>query len=156
MQDLHNDIAAVNHDGANYELGRGTNCLYCTTAYEMRRRGYDVQAQQDWVGGIRGDMPAAMFEGAKNELLYDFSSTPMTSEERYINTAYATQTLMETVEAQGEGARGYIGVQWAEGGGHNGHPEGFAQEAEGGVRADSADHAAFHQQGIHVHPGDFD
>ena len=119
MQDLHNDIAAVNHDGANYELGRGTNCLYCTTAYEMRRRGYDVQAQQDWVGGIRDDMPAAMFEGAKNELLYDFSSTPMTSEERYINTAYATQTLMETVEAQGEGARGYIGVQWAGGGGHS-------------------------------------
>lgn len=119
MQDLHNDIAAVNHNGAADELGRGTNCLYCTTAYEMRRRGYDVQAQQDWVGGIRGDMPAAMFEGAKNEILYDFSSTPMSSDERYVKTAYATQVLMETVEAQGEGARGYIGVQWA--GGQGGH-----------------------------------
>lgn len=119
MQDLHNDIAAVNHNGAYDELGRGTNCLYCTTAYEMRRRGYDVQAQQDWVGGIRGDMPDAMFEGAKTEMLYDISGRSLNDSTRIADSAYGTQLLMQTVEAQGEGARGYIGVEWNGGGGHS-------------------------------------
>lgn len=120
MQDFHNDIAAVNHDGSDYELGRGTNCLYCTTAFEMRRRGYDVQAQQDWVGGIRGDMPSAMFEGAKTEIVYDISNIPTNSPDRLEYTALATQKLMATVEAQGEGARGYIGVTWeGDQGGHS-------------------------------------
>lgn len=120
MQDLHNDIAAVNHNGANYELGRGTNCMYCTTAYEMRRRGYDVQAQQDWVGGIlHADMPDVMFEGAKTEALYDISGRSLNDPSRLADSAVGTQLLMETVEAQGEGARGYIGVYWNEGGGHS-------------------------------------
>ena len=120
MKDLHNDIAAVNHDGGSYELGRGTNCLYCTTAYEMRRRGYDVQAQQDWVGGIRGDMPSAMFKGANTELVYDISSIPSSSPERLAYSEKATQSLIETIEAQGDGARGYIGVQWMDNqGGHS-------------------------------------
>lgn len=119
MQDLHNDIAAVNHNGANDELGRGTNCLYCTTAYEMRRRGYDVQAQQDWVGGIRGDMPDAMYEGAKTEMLYDISGRRLDDPSRLSDSANGTKMLMETIEAQGEGARGYVGVNWNEGGGHS-------------------------------------
>lgn len=120
MQDLHNDIAAVNHNGSNDELGRGTNCLYCTTAYEMRRRGYDVQAQQDWVGGIRGDMPQAMFEGAKTEVVFDISNVPYTADATRLNASIAgTAKMIETVEAQGEGARGYIGVQWEGGGGHS-------------------------------------
>ena len=119
MQDLHNDIAAVNHNGAYEELGRGTNCLYCTTAYEMRRRGYDVQAQQDWVGGIRGDMPSAMYKGAKTEVLYDISGRSLSDPTRLNESAYATQTLISTIEAQGEGARGYVGVNWNEGGGHS-------------------------------------
>lgn len=119
MQDLHNDIAAVNHNGAHEELGRGTNCLYCTTAYEMRRRGYDVQAQQDWVGGIRGDMPDAMFKGAKTEEVFNISNSSFTSEERTWQSSAATQELIATIEAQGEGARGYVGVNWAGGGGHS-------------------------------------
>lgn len=120
MQDLHNDIAAVNHNGSAEELGRGTNCLYCTTAYEMRRRGYDVQAQQDWVGGIRGDMPQAMFEGAKTEEVFNITSNNAIDDpQRLTDSAYATQALIDTVEAQGEGARGYVGVQWYGGGGHS-------------------------------------
>lgn len=121
MKDMHDDIAAVNHNGASNELGRGTNCLYCTTAYEMRRRGYDVQAQQDWVGGIRGDMPAAMFDGAKNETIFDISDIPFNSSERLSSSASATQKVIDTVEAQGDGARGYIGVQWADDVGAGGH-----------------------------------
>lgn len=120
MTDLHNDIMAVNHNGGADELGRGTNCLYCTTAYEMRRRGYDVQAQQDWVGGIVGYMPTAMFEGAKEEPVFDISNIPYNSSKRMDASMIATQQLMDAVEAQGEGARGYVSVQWAGGaGGHS-------------------------------------
>ena len=119
MTDLHNDISAVNHNGGNHELGRGTNCLYCTTAYEMRRRGYDVQAQQDWVGGIRSDMPAAMFIGAKNENIYNISNMSPYDPDRSKYTREGTQKMIQTVEAQGEGARGYVSVQWQ--GGQGGH-----------------------------------
>ena len=121
-QDMANDIAAVNHNGASEELGRGTNCLYCTTAYEMRRRGYDVQAQQDWVGGIRGDMPEAMFEGAHTDLVFDISgsSRSMSENERIAATGAGAQAMIDAIEAQGEGARGYVGVNWAYGqGGHS-------------------------------------
>ena len=123
-QDMANDIAAVNHNGASEELGRGTNCVYCTTAYEMRRRGYDVQAQQDWVGGIltSTNMPEVMFEGAHTEEVYNISgsSRGMSDTERSIATAAGAQAMIDTIEAQGEGARGYVEVQWAYGqGGHS-------------------------------------
>lgn len=110
---------AVNHNGGADELGRGTNCLYCTTAYEMRRRGYDVQAQQDWVGGIRGDMPAIMFEGAKTEEIYDISNLRMNDMARVEQTAMGANAMIDAMVAQGDGARGYVEVQWA--GGQGGH-----------------------------------
>jgi len=123
-QDMANDISAVNHNGANHELGRGTNCFYCTTAYEMRRRGYDVQAQQDWVGGILTitNMPEVMFKGAHTEEVYDISgsSSSMSNAERSIATAAGAQAMINSIEAQGNGARGYVEVQWAYGqGGHS-------------------------------------
>lgn len=119
MRDIYNDVAAVNHEGNNQELGRGTNCLYCTTAYEMRRRGYDVQAQQDWIGGIRGDMPSAMFEGAKTETIYDISNRSINEYDRALVTREGTKAMIDTIAEQGDGARGYVGVQWY--GGQGGH-----------------------------------
>ena len=54
------DMARVNpyyEEGDIFKI----NCSYCTLAYEMRRRGYDVEAD-DYHGGIADDEEANVFE----------------------------------------------------------------------------------------------
>lgn len=38
------DMANVNEEYSPFDDARSYNCAYCTTAYELRQRGYDVQA----------------------------------------------------------------------------------------------------------------
>lgn len=38
------DMAEINEDYSSYDKDRSQNCRYCTAAYELRCRGYDVQA----------------------------------------------------------------------------------------------------------------
>lgn len=54
------DMARVNpyyEEGDIFKI----NCSYCTLAYEMRRRGYDVEADDYW-GGIKEDEANNVFE----------------------------------------------------------------------------------------------
>lgn len=40
------NMAEVNEDYDPWEADRSMNCAYCTTAYELRMRGFDVQASE--------------------------------------------------------------------------------------------------------------
>jgi len=91
---IRQDLAAVNP-----KYGTGTreytlNCGNCTAAYELRRRGIDVEAKpQEW---MLPDEWAGMFEG--------FSHQTLTSRTR----AGAVDEIERNVLSWGEGARGTI------------------------------------------------
>ena len=102
---IQQDVAAVNPKYETDALEYTLNCGNCTVAYELRRRGLDVDAQpQEWM------LPsewASMFEG--------FSRQTLTSRTK----AKALTEIEHEVLSWGEGARGAIyGVPSGEGKGH--------------------------------------
>ena len=51
-------MAEINEDYDYWDSQRSQNCMYCTTAYELRQRGYDVQAadrgtDDEYEGNVR-------------------------------------------------------------------------------------------------------
>lgn len=104
------DLKAIN-EGMYYRAKKGAqnNCGLCTTAYELRRRGYDVRAN-------------FAEEGRSVKTLSEFFKNADIQDDR----ALAGRTKNEWMAAierrllrQGEGARGNFGGQYPFGGGHS-------------------------------------
>ena len=75
MKQIEDDAKKVNGglSAALFAQNRDNNCAYCTTAYELRRRGYDVKAAEAIVGVDLFSHPDLMFKGAKANQLIDVS-----------------------------------------------------------------------------------
>lgn len=103
------DLKAINEGMYQMTKGGSNNCGLCTTAYELRRRGYDVRANF----AEQGRSVKTLSEFFKNADLQD-------------DRALAGRTKNEWMAAierrllrQGEGARGNFGGQYSFGGGHS-------------------------------------
>ena len=83
--------------------GSSTNCMLCTNAYELRKRGYDVHAGFDKHG--RGYMPDFLFP----KLYSDYKGT----------TKIQLSEIEDFAKREGPGSRGNIMVWWKQGGGHS-------------------------------------
>lgn len=103
------------------------NCQRSVVAYELRRRGYDVEAQPTFNGDVKGEVLVApdgsksgrwqgAFQGAKSKNISG-------------NTGAELQTnVSRQMQQYGDGSRAIVGVQWKNGGGHV-----FNVERHGGV-----------------------
>ena len=103
------DLKAINEGMFRMTKGGSNNCGLCTTAYELRRRGYDVRANF----AEQGRSVKTLSEFFKNADIQD-------------DAALANRTKAEWMAAierrllrQGDGARGNFGGQYAMGGGHS-------------------------------------
>ena len=103
------DLKAINEGMFQISKGGSNNCGLCTTAYELRRRGYDVRANF----AEQGRSVKTLSEFFKNADIQD-------------DSALANRTKTEWMAAierrllrQGDGARGNFGGQYAMGGGHS-------------------------------------
>ena len=103
------DLKAINEGMFRVTQGGSNNCGLCTTAYELRRRGYDVRANF----AEQGRSVKTLSEFFKNADIQD-------------DAALANRTKSEWMAAierrllrQGDGARGNFGGQYAMGGGHS-------------------------------------
>lgn len=47
---INEDLKNVNPRLSKHQMGKTRNCMSCTLAMEMRRRGYDVQARSEGSG----------------------------------------------------------------------------------------------------------
>jgi len=117
--EMERDLMEVNQGGKEggwaKDPARTTNCAYCSCAYELRRRGYDVEAKQDFKGGVSTEeIIYNMFEGGDKQAYVGFDNgNAMT------NSAQVSDLANYIVSTQGDGARGMIWGQYPDGqGGH--------------------------------------
>lgn len=102
------------------------NCAYCTLAYDLRRRGYDVEAgaeiDNDNDGHGDGMTPMEILECYENTS-YDENVVDVNDLAEKYNAAYTVESMTNAMEkdmlSQGEGARGHLCLYWAQGGGHD-------------------------------------
>lgn len=112
--DMVQDAMAVN-DGANgfiYGLNRNVNCAFCSTAYELRRRGKDVQAQE----AVRGvNDPAIQYTmiGLKKKDIH-LESERETSKTRHVPMTDAEyNSMVNQILKDGNNTRGQMTCNWA-------------------------------------------
>ena len=111
---LNKNLEAVNPKHDRY--GTVNNCQYCVVAADMRERGYDVQARLRNDGGYEKDISKWYNNPPKFTHLNVAPLTKDESNDSRRERAYSM--MMKHLEKQGEGARGYFGVEFMWGGGH--------------------------------------
>lgn len=119
------DMKHINPGYKNFNANTKNNCMLCTTAYELRRRGYDVHAGFTTTG-YQSNEALKWFPKAKMETAYSPSSD---SKKAALERARAElglnsgkdkyKQLSDTVLKHGNGARGNLMVTWAGGSGHS-------------------------------------
>lgn len=140
------DMSKVNETYDPYDDATSRNCSNCSAAYELRRRGYDVEAKPndgDKYNG-RHDRVYDYFEGAKFLGVYGDGST-LTHNEKYIrriqndedtildrfkykddykfyttDQSYTSKSIEKAIKANNPpGSRGFIDVEWKAGSAHS-------------------------------------
>lgn len=112
------DMAAVNPKVWSNTKDYDQNCAYCTLAYDMRRRGYDVTAISEKNPNYKSpnnDDIETWYEGGKLNTFH------ISDEDRNSgNTSSRVQTkkLFEELASNGEGSSGFLTMHWSDGGGH--------------------------------------
>lgn len=103
------DLQAINEGMFRRTKGGSNNCGLCTTAYELRRRGYDVRANfsED------GRSVQALADYFKNAKIQDDRSFVGRSRQEWM------KHVEKEILKQGNGARGNFGGQYPFGGGHS-------------------------------------
>lgn len=111
-KDILADAIAVNggKKGHKYGYNRQKNCVFCSIAYDMRRRGYDVQAQEA-INGVIDDVIKKAYSGKiKSTIECKRSEDPilrakgMTSEE--------FQTMHDNIVKDGDNTSGEVALSW--------------------------------------------
>ena len=103
-------IRFLNKSVKNVEIidGSSTNCMLCTTAYELRQRGFDVHAGLEKTGN--GYMPQDLFPN----LFSNFKETTK------LSPGNSMSKIEDFIKKEGHGSRGNIVVWWEGfGGGHS-------------------------------------
>lgn len=109
------DMALVNPDYNNgTDWTTANNCAYCTAAYDLRQRGYDVEAaditpyQANTIQEIAG-----WYEDA------DVRDSSDVVGKNSATVSEATKALEKELASYGDGARGHLCIWWLGGGGHD-------------------------------------
>ena len=103
------DMAACNpkySKGGVYK----NNCISCALAYDLRRRGYDVEAAPiDTTSAINGSLPVQLgfYKGEKLET-FDVPS----------DNNVAMKQFSDRILKYGDGSRGLLRIRWKNGDGH--------------------------------------
>jgi len=129
------DMERVNPGYKNWDENTKSNCTLCTMAYELRRRGYDVQAKKatsgydadtlvkDWFPGAKPKTSEGSFDNQTLNEYYKRRERPVIDKETQKKMIEAS---VKEVTSQPDGARGQICVTWN--GAFSGHSMAYANE----------------------------
>lgn len=121
---LDEDMATINESFDWNNPNTSMNCALCTTAYDLRRRGYDVEAMEQVsdldILGIND-----LYEGDKvgrlhslGDIVENATGDPQ-SRKGSITIDTAVQYLDKELSDYGEGARGNLIFYWTQGSAHS-------------------------------------
>lgn len=101
-------LTGTNSSGQKYIKNFGNNCMSSSFAFELRRRGYDVEA------GLVDSISHAQIAEAMNIDTLEYS------EEQVLNSVppKTFEELVSRIEKMGAGARGFCMIEWNIPGGH--------------------------------------
>lgn len=125
---------ADHQEAVNPEYGLGFlydysyNCTFCTAAYDLRKRGYDVEANPiSMPEAYTLDSICSWYKGADPvyEQNVKVRAGSVISQGEYAKNR--GKILSNSLESNGEGARGHLCLEWTNGGGHD-----IAWEVENG------------------------
>ena len=127
LKEFEKDAKAINpgfHKNPK-DKGYRYNCSFCSTAYELRRRGYDVFANKA-LQGRTIDHVSNFFKNPEihkgSELVDKDSISYVRNGLRYYDdkkSNEAVSRIMDRIASQGEGTRGNISFHYYSGGGHD-------------------------------------
>ena len=103
------DMAACNRQYSKGGVYKN-NCIICALAYDMRRRGYDVEAMPiDTTSAVNGSLPVQLgfYKGEKLEAF----QVPSDDEA-------AIKRFSDRILKYGDGSRGLLRIRWKNGDGH--------------------------------------
>ena len=103
------DMAACNRKYSKGGVYKN-NCISCALAYDMRRRGYDVEsAPIDTTSAVNGSLPVQLgfYKGEKLEAF----QVPSDDEA-------AIKQFSDRILKYGDGSRGLLRIRWKNGDGH--------------------------------------
>lgn len=120
------DMKHINPEYKNFDANTKNNCMLCTTAYELRRRGYDVRAGLTTTG-YESKEALKWFPKGKIETAYAAPNPKdkkaIIKENLKINFGAGGkekyQKLSQLLFKYGNGARGNLMLLFAGGGGHS-------------------------------------
>ena len=119
---MEEDMAAVNYDRGVKKKTSGTysNCGLCTTAYDLRRRGYEVSSTSvkgtPYANGVNREELESWYKDAKGKSVNFISDDKVETTNILGNDA---ETFKKGLLEQPDGARGNLVVFWGFGGGHS-------------------------------------
>lgn len=99
---IEDDLKRVNPEHNNFNTNTKSNCMLCTSAYEMRRRGYDVRAEKAAIGFDETDVKKWFPKAKVVDVLNDKPS------QGFYDSKYASKVIENIVQASPEGARGNL------------------------------------------------
>ena len=100
------DSESVNPNFSTFQFEYTNNCQRCSVAYELRQRGYDVEAMPSYNGGV----------GAGSQIKSIFSTAQEFSTDSYGHDA--TVEMIKQMEEWGSGSRAILVINRADGSGH--------------------------------------
>lgn len=95
------DMKEVNPDFDPNKIETCVNCTFCTAAYDMRRRGYDVTAGFTKRGKY-DDEVASWYNGAKVESIFNDTNS------KKLSSVQKQEAVIKKLESFGDGARGHF------------------------------------------------
>lgn len=94
------------------------NCAFCTAAYDLRQRGYDVEAAA--IDPSQCNTVEEIMSWYDNPDLESFEEVILRNDDDgYVNHKEAAECLEADMLKHGEGARGHLLLSWSQGGGHD-------------------------------------
>ena len=112
---------AINPDyeyGTKYDYSM--NCSFCTAAYDLRKRGYDVEANPISLSeAYTIEDICTWYKGAESVSRSQVASNYKIHSESIGETINPTDMLKYELARHGDGARGHLALYWSNGGGHD-------------------------------------
>lgn len=99
------------------------NCAECTLAYDMRRRGYEVETIENKTGGTDVETVKSWYNGAEPVTLYDLYKA---NGQNVLKSTFADPSSDEAIgyvedkmRSYAGNARGHLFIEWKYGGAHD-------------------------------------